>query len=425
MDTNQEHENNEPTPSGQLSDRAMEVLDGLGGLGIDTNQLASELAPQAPAETPPAPQEPLDAGSMNPAQQVFQQVQNNTPEDPSTFEANAPEVQSPEAPEVPEANTPAQGGVSIESEMFEGGSVNIGGNQKPNEEATLSFENNDAFTAHIKGKYGIEDASTFFQSADKWRKQSQELSQTKSDFSQIQETIQTMPDELYNAFIAHAKGEDWKTEISSNGVLDYSKDSSSYEAKALIENIFPGQLTDSDWEAFNDPDHESHDMAKRVVDTLTNQAKSVFDNKKANINAKRADYLAKAERDSQLFSESVVSSVKHFKQSFPFELSQKYVDTLQNDFKSGGLNKLFYNEDGSVREDAMLNFAMAKQGMELLTQYKAIAENAAKTSERQEFLDRTPEEPVRKTSGEVKEVRPEVQREMDDLMAGLEIKNTF
>lgn len=258
-------------------------------------------------------------------------------------------------------------------------------------EAQNDFKTVDEVQSYLKQKHGIDDFKALEEKVSDWRSKEKELQAVSTSNQQLTDLFASLPSDLYNAIDAFTKQEDWRSQLSTMKV-DYNKDISSYDKKTLVSAIIPdSELTDEDWEEYNDPDGDVN--VKRAVSMAIRSAESLFSTKKEQI-----DNYAKSQVQKQKeYQDSFVNSVQKAKDSF---LSSNYknapqniVDDFEKTFTKTGIQNEFYDENGHLREDAFTKLAMARYGTELVDQLMVKKSRQVEEKVTQQFLERTPEKP--------------------------------
>ena len=350
-----------------------------------------------------------------------------------------PEVVDSEEPNNPDGGTPPesgdtesgnenpaeeQGGYTLDSPMF-GGKTKIGKN-KPEEGKPFEFDGADKANEFIKEKTGFENLDALVNSSLEAKQKLDSFEDTEKKVSEYENLFREMPPELYQGVEAFIKGEDWKTPIISKPNLDFTKDVESHDDRALVDNYLPGQFTDAEWENYNEGGEEQDPGVKKAIDIALGQAKNQYNNDKTGLDNFQSNKVVEAENRVKVFNESVDKSIGHLKGSIE-NIDEGYITEIKNSLTPQGLTEIFFNKDGSIKEDAALKVAMAKNGYDLFNQYKGIAEHQAENKERQDILDRTPSTPkAKKSSEEVsKKVRPEVAEYIKTMTSGLDGNSVY
>ena len=95
---------------------------------------------------------------------------------------------------------------------------------KVEKEVQLTFEPTKEMQKFIESKYGVKDVAKFFSSADTWRNQAQEVSDTKRELELLTSDLQAMPPEIRQAVNLWANGDDYTKAFNQNERLDFSSD---------------------------------------------------------------------------------------------------------------------------------------------------------------------------------------------------------
>jgi len=217
---------------------------------------------------------------------------------------------------------------------------------------------NEDTLSHIKDKYSIEDADKFFNSVDTWRNQAQEGSEFKTKFTDIEEGLASLPNNIKAAISAYAEGDDYHAAFgSSESRLDYSGDFEKQDKEAVVQHYF-GQKLDTLKEKLEGETIDEEDYAERY-DELHELSERLFKNDKKGFQKQRADYIDKQDKIEESRTGSISSSVNSLKKEFP-NFSQADLQRVQQRMVDGTIEEPFYEKDGSYKTGAakMLAFAM-------------------------------------------------------------------
>ena len=300
----------------------------------------------------------------------------------------------------------------IESDIF-GGKQPILQKEEPKEEVVL--DNLDKLNSHLKNNFGIEDMSALGQQINTWKEQEKVLGETNSKLANAEKLFESMPPDLYQLIELHVNGADWKQGLT-NPSLNFERKIEDYKEKELIDVFFPGEVSEDDWMEFNDEDGDS--KTKRMINVLVSQSKSKFEDTKNQRKELASNAVKVAKESQERYLKSAESSSK--KLSSQIEgIDGNYIKTIENQLKTpNSVIDLFYEKDGTLKEDAALAYAMAKDGYGLLNQYKKVIQNKTETKVNQDLLLRGSSTPTGSKGSQSanKEVRPEVQAEVDRIM---------
>ncbi|MFN5416293.1 MAG: hypothetical protein ACK5B9_04490 [Flavobacteriia bacterium] len=302
--------------------------------------------------------------------------------------------------------------VSIESAIF-GGKVSIKKEQK--EEHETKIENLEEFNSHIKEQFGIEDISSLSKQIATWKEQEKTFGEASERLANAEKIFESMPSELFQLVQLHVNGADWKKGLT-NPSLNFDKPLDDYNEKELVDVLFPDKVSKEEWEEYHDEDGDP--KVKKMIGVLVDQAKEKFTGTKKQREELAKSAVENAKKQEEAFVKSVEQSSK--KLSSQIEgIDGNYIKSIEKELKTpGGISKLFFEEDGKLKEDAALAFAMAKDGFGLLEQYKKLIARQTETKVNQDLLLRgsnTPTGSKGSQSGKTQEIRPEVQAQLDKI----------
>lgn len=299
----------------------------------------------------------------------------------------------------------------IESEIF-GGKVKL--NKEKEEEQEIKVENLEELNSHLKEQFGIEDISTLGKQINTWKEQEKTLGEISTKLTNAEKLFESMPSDLYQLVQLHVNGADWKQGLT-NPSLNFEKSVDDYKVEELIDVLFPGKVSEDDWEEYRDEDGDA--KTKKMVDVLIEQAKSKFVETKKGREELSKNAIENAKKQEERFEKSVEASSK--KLSSQIEgIDSNYIKSIEKQLKTpGGIYEIFFDKDGVLKEDAALAFAMAKDGYNLLDQYKKLIQTKTETKVNQELLLRGSSTPTgsRGSQSAEKEIRPEVQAKIDSI----------
>ena len=343
--------------------------------------------PPAPVETPPlTPEQTLvPAGTETPAAE--------TPETPLTPEAPIVVETTPVTPEGTE--TPAaeasteDDGLTIESPMFGGKKVITKGTGT---EPLAGEEVNPAVSKYIKDTYGFEDASKMQTQIDTWKENETKVTDLEKTVQSNNMIFEGMPTEMYNAVKSYFQGDkDWRKHMTEAPALDFKQSIENQGSKDLIEAFYPGQFTAEDWEEFNDAEGDAN--VKKSINFAISGAKEKFVNKQNEINNYQQNLVNQEAAGKESYSNSIATAMSSLKTAMP-DLNDDYLAGITSKLSDKqNVISMFFNEDGTLKDDAGAKLVMAQDGKNLLDQYQKHAERAAKNKATQGLLNRTSETP--------------------------------
>jgi len=401
-------------PEQVQSDKFASTLAALGGLsgeqelreGIEILKEGEESGEEKPvvAEAPkPNPDSPEDVAAALIKEKTGETPEKETPEGDS--ENKNAEVEE----------------VVVESPVF-GGKKTIG--KKEDEAAPIEFEGSEVANKYIKEKTGHDNLESLVGSSLKLQEKAEEYDALSQKAANYESVFENMPAQLYEAVDQFLKGGDWKAPITSKPNLDFTKTLDNQSEKSLVENYMPNQFTDEDWSDYKGDDVDLN--LKRAMDIAINTAKSNFEKDRNEIESLQTTRLNEARENEKKLNASVDNSIEYLRKNIE-GINDNYVKQLKGNLNVAKLTEMFFNKDGSFKEDAALKMVMAEDGYSMMNQYKTLAERQAETKERQQILVRTPESPKAKKKGAENEgtVSKEVQARIAALDGGFAQKTVY
>ena len=243
------------------------------------------------------------------------------------------------------------------------------------------------------------------------------MAEVEKRVEQYDTIFKNMPEELYQSIDTFLKGGDWKEGILNRPRLDFSKGLESQNEKALVEAYYPNGFTKEEWEDYNSEDPDP--AIKKSIDLAINFSKDKFELEKSGIDSYRENSIKDAEKRTKMINKSVDKSIDYLKETVE-GLDDGYIIQAKNNLNVQKLNELFFNSDGTFKEEAALRLTMAEHGYNIMEQYKGVLASKIETKEREEILERTPDKPRdrKKSASANNEVRPEVKEYIDNIISG-------
>lgn len=365
------------------------VLSQLNALGVDPNDSAqmSSLGFDMGGEKASDDATLKDNNSIDHLQ--GQSSQEGEAQSSTEAPAQAPNVESGS-----EAAGEADGGPSIDHPMF--GGKKVFGGQK--EEPAPSLEGIDSVNKHISEKFdGVENLDSLMTRYGKMSDEITELKVIQGEYSKIEKSFSEMPSELLKAIDMAEKGENWKEMLTNSPRLSFDSDVDSIDKVELVKAYYGDQFSDADFEAANE-DSEDYDPAVgRLVNMAHNNAKEKFasDKSKNTLTLEQANNARTAKQTA--FNESVDGSLASIKKFMP-DATDEYLSSISQDLLQNKKDSLFSNQDGTLKEDAALRYALAKDGPEIFGQLFEALQAKIKTEANQELLERKSQTPPQGTA---------------------------
>jgi len=288
----------------------------------------------------------------------------------------------------------------IDSQLFDNIEVDSGDNGA---QENLGFESIDDLEKFLEtGNYGItkDDLSTEIPKLFEDRKALAEESKKRENLEAV---FEKMPSEIYQSIVAWDKGEDWREIIKNSDPTDYSKEWASQDVKSMVENFFPGKISEEEWAEYKD--EHGDDTTKSKVGQYLQLAEERYGMAQQKFNAQVKDHEAKAqqylESSQAAFEASRAEIFEAFKGTPLSNINETALKDIDGSLSSQRQVLLeFFNEDGTLRSDAHTKMAMAKHGKNLSIQQAQAMQKRAITEARREIIAGTAEESAIKKSGD-------------------------
>ena len=359
-----------PTLEGRLS-----ALENFGGGKSVVDEIREELGAPEPVVSEVAETAPVsDSTTINASLE-------------GGLDATAEETLSTEA-SVTEPAASESTGLKIESNIFENGALDLGG-EKP--EAKNYSEDVNSFVT----EFGFESASDFESKLKEYRETSAQVGELKDKVENNDNLFAQMPKDMYNSVVAFFNNEeDWRKHVSDKGI-DYTQDFNSISKEEILNTFFPNEFSADDWEEYNDEDGDTN--VKKAIDIALRNASGEFESKKNEI----MSYQSEVSNRQAKSMESIGNSINNTLKNLPSQmqgLSESYVKSIESKIRNNEILSLFYEQDGTLKPDAAHRLILAQDGSNLLEQYSNLYKVQAKNEATQEILDRSSDAP-NKTQG--------------------------
>jgi len=217
-------------------------------------------------------------------------------------------------------------------------------------------------------------------SIEKSRVKAQEATALKSQLDGIQKDFDVMPLEIAKAIDSWSRGEDWRQPLISSKPVTFEKDFNLLtieEKVGVVNSFFPKAEISSDEIDLKDP------IQKQYLEL----AEAKYNTEKEKYNYNKTALSKKEENKIKAFNESIENSREFLSKSFEgFEESQ--MSEIDEIVKSKKIGLIFFNEDGTLRQDAYKKIAFAVHGENILKDAELLAESKAKSLLAQELIKR-------------------------------------
>lgn len=255
---------------------------------------------------------------------------------------------------------------------------------KVEKEVELTFEPTKEMKKFIESKYGVKDVAKFFSSADTWRNQAQEVTETKRELELLTADLQAMPPEIRQAVSLWANGDDYTRAFNQNERLDFSSDFSRQDPENLVQHYLSEQYDEllERLENGKIDDDEFEDRLKM----LAGSTKRMFNTDKQALDEEREQFTQRQKNEFQMTKKSALLSVENLSKAYP-NFSKTEVAKIRNILVEGKIDNLFTKADGSYNEDAAELVAYAVYGKKMLESVKKVAERRGESKANQRIVD--------------------------------------
>jgi hypothetical protein len=279
---------------------------------------------------------------------------------------------------------------------------------KVEKEVKLTFEPTKDMQKFIESKYGVKDVAKFFSSADTWRNQAQEATETKRELELLTADLQAMPPEIRQAVSLWANGDDYTRAFNQDQRLDFSSDFSRQDPENLVQHYLSEQYEEL-LERLESGKIDEDDFEDRVK-LLAGSTKRMFNSDKQALDEEREQFTQNQKNEFQTMKKSALLSVENLSKAYP-NFSKNEVAKIRNILVEGKIDNLFTKADGSYNEDAAELVAYAVYGKKMLESVKKMAERRGESKANQRIVDTSSKQlRKQKVSGENQGFNPkEVQ----------------
>jgi hypothetical protein len=386
-------------PSGMSS-----VLNALGGNSEIASYIEKQSAASAAGESAVQQQHISTDTGIKVA--ISQTDGSGTAEDPAAGESN--NASETEAVKPNEAGSADGAGSADEEEDF------IESPLFGTETTTVDLKSVEGITSLFKEKLGTESLDELPAKIDGLLQLKDQYEQASTQMANVQALFEQMPPELYQAIDLFAKGQDWKAPVSGSAI-DYSKPVDTYPEKDLVNAMAPGKVTEAQWEEYQQEDCDPN--VKALVSFAIESAKDKFESQSKQIKQASEEMVQRSAQQKAAFESSVEKSKAVFAEKWK-DVDKTYLSQLEQDFKTGKIMSIFYQEDGTLRPDAYIRAAMARDGESLVEQSLKKLENRKQTIVNKEIINQTSNTPSGGTGasgGSRQDLRPELQTRLQEI----------
>ena len=190
----------------------------------------------------------------------------------------------------------------------------------------------------IKKHYSIDKTDKFFNSVDKWRQDSQDLSETSENHQELLDGLRELPQAIKDSITAFSSGNDYQAAfVESGGRLDFSQDFDKQSEAGVVQHYFTKKAKTLK-SKFDDGDIDEEDYDERISD-LYDSSERLYQLDKERFDSQRADLIASQEDKQKAIKSSVSRSVENLKDSY--DLSKSDTQRVRPRLVNNDINDLF------------------------------------------------------------------------------------
>lgn len=262
-------------------------------------------------------------------------------------------------------------------------------NKKTPKAKEIAYEGElpDDYSEFLKKQFGVEDPNTFLNSVTTWRQQAQEGSELKKQWEAVSNDLNALPYEIKAQIDAWSKGEDFIDVVKNMTRLDFDVDHSKQGIDTLVQHYLPEQY-DELIEAFNSGDKTEEELDKELG-LLARTTKKLFDRDKKVLRDERDSMAERAAEEQRAFKKSALVSVETLSKAYP-DFSKSELNRVRQTLVEGKLDDLFFNSDGTYKDEAAELIAYALNGKKILKSVESRGRKKGREEEALEIVDKSP-----------------------------------
>lgn len=298
----------------------------------------------------------------------------------------------------------------------------LGIGKKKGKESAIVIENVDHILETVKSKFGqeakdIKDLPKFFESAEKWRADSQKVEEVSQKVDQYESLLSGLPQEILNSMEMFYNAQDYMQAFKDKPKFNFDVAADKQDIKELVKHYFPNKFTDEDF---------AEEEKSQALDIATQASIDKFNLEKQTRDNQRAKAAETATKQVELFKSSVNGSVASLKQTFP-DIDTNELKNIQKTLEGGqnAIVQMFINQDGTVKANAAEALMMAIHGKSVIDEMMTVASHATETRVNEELLSRGNETRKPKNTAGAQEQISESAKAVLQGLGGIKTQKTF
>lgn len=231
----------------------------------------------------------------------------------------------------------------------------------------------------------------YFNSVSKWRNDSKRLGESQTRLDEVESYFASLPEPLFQALNDYANGKEWQDSLNGQTLkIDFNKDFSNHSLYDIVNYYFPNEYKPEDLK----------DKDDAVVQKAVRFAEKQYNTDKRSFEQQRTEYERQAQLQQKNLASSVDSSVKKLKDAFP-DFNTNTERKVRKLMSAGNVTSLFYNSDGTYKDDAAEKLVMAIYGKQEIDRLVKKASRKAESKATEQVVSRASDKPTSKKKQEV------------------------
>lgn len=279
---------------------------------------------------------------------------------------------------------------------------------------------NPEVVAFVEKKYGIKEPKKFFESADKWRVDSQKLKEKEEELLDLQEGLGALPQQLALGIQLFSQGKDWTSAVKQERI-DFNKNFENHDSEKIVSYYHADKFKTLK-NKYEKAEIDEATYKERLAD-YHDSSKRLYDSDKQSFETQRATMIRNAQDADKAVKESAVSSVEKLKETWP-DFKPAQLQKIKQTLVNGDIIGLFKDKNGRYKESAAETLAFAEYGRQMMELLNDRAEKKGRTKATEEIVHRANSNVPGKKSNDAND-NSQLSNATQHLEYGLPSKNPF
>lgn len=266
----------------------------------------------------------------------------------------------------------------------------FGINKKTSKPADLVIDTPEQLIEAVNKTFGqdlktLQDMPKFFESMSKTRANAQKFEESQKEVEKYKNLLESLPQDFLDGMQAYMSGEDYTKVFTDKPKFDFNKAADKQDIKELVNHYFPGKFTDDDF---------TEETKSAALEIAMTAAKDKFNVEKQTKDGQRVATEAGAKQRLDNYKKSLSDSVEHLKKSFP-DMEDVDLQEAAHALEGGmqGVVGMFFNQDGTVKQEAAEMLMWAKHGKSELQRAMEAASHITETRINEEMVSKGADRP--------------------------------